>query len=68
MSVDIKYPDISVRLVGEDGNAFAILGRVTSALKEAGISREECQRYFEEATNGDYENLLAVTMKWVEAY
>ena len=25
----VKYPDIEVRLVGEDGNAFAIMGRVT---------------------------------------
>jgi hypothetical protein len=32
-----KYPDVSVRLVGEDGNAFAIMGRVSAALRDAGI-------------------------------
>ena len=26
-----KYPEVVVRLVGEDGNAFAILGRVANA-------------------------------------
>ena len=31
-SVAVRYPDFTVRLVGEDGNAFAILGRVRRAL------------------------------------
>jgi hypothetical protein len=26
--VDVRYPDVRVRLVGTDGNAFAVLGRV----------------------------------------
>jgi len=29
----IKYPNITVQLVGEDGNAFNILGKVTKTLK-----------------------------------
>ena len=31
MTNPIRYPHVSVRLVGEDGNAFAIMGRVTLA-------------------------------------
>jgi hypothetical protein len=31
------YPQIKVQLVGRDGNAFAILGRVTSAMRAAGL-------------------------------
>lgn len=59
-----KY-QIEVPLVGEDGNAFAILGRVALALKRAGVSKEERNEYFNEATSGDYDNLLHVTASWV---
>ena len=31
-----KFPDVNVPLAGEDGNAFAILGRVRKALRRAG--------------------------------
>ncbi len=57
--------DIHVRLVGEDGNAFAILGRVSKALREAG--REDlADEYLTEARTGDYDHLLQVTMQFVE--
>lgn len=62
---DIKYPEIQVRLVGEDGNAFAILGRVAHAMAKAGITKQERDEYFAEATAGNYDNLLRVTAKWV---
>jgi hypothetical protein len=29
-----RYPKVTVKLIGEDGNAFAIMGRVDAALKE----------------------------------
>lgn len=59
-----KY-DIEVELIGNDGNAFAILGAVQRDLKRAGVSKEERDAYFTEATSGDYDNLLRVTAKWV---
>lgn len=58
--------DVQVQLVGEDGNAFAILGRVRRALRKAGATPEELQQYSDEATAGDYNDLLRVTMEWVE--
>jgi hypothetical protein len=60
-----KY-DITVELVGHDGNAFAIMGRVRSALKKAGASDEELTQYSNESMSGDYDNLLRVAMQWVE--
>lgn len=60
-----KY-DTTVELVGHDGNAFAIMGRVQRALKEAGATKEELDQYFKESTAGDYDNLLRVAMEWVE--
>jgi hypothetical protein len=63
---DVKYPQVKVQLTGKDGNAFAILGRVSKALKAAGVSHQEAQAYCAEATSGNYDNLLATTLKWVD--
>jgi len=57
--------NVRVKLVGEDGNAFSILGRVSSALKRAG-HRDLAEEYLEEATKGDYDHLLRTTMEYVE--
>lgn len=59
-----KY-DIDVQLSGQDGNAFAIMGRVIGALRKAGASNEEIAQYQEESTSGDYDNLLRVAHEWV---
>lgn len=57
--------DVDVELVGHDGNAFAIMGRVQRALKEAGATKEQLSEYYAESTSGDYDNLLRVAMDWV---
>ena len=59
-----KY-DITVNLIGKDGNAFGVLGTVSKALKAAGASTDEIDSYMKEAMSGDYDNLLRVTMDWV---
>jgi hypothetical protein len=55
-----------VKLIGLDGNAFSILGRVKLALRRAGADKEYIDQYLSEATTGDYDHLLAVTMGYVE--
>ena len=55
----------TVKLTGEDGNAFAIMGTVSRALRKAGLPKERIDKYIEESTAGDYDNLLRVAMKWV---
>ena len=64
----MKAPETkpTVRLVGEDGNAFYILGKVKQALEEAGADKEYTDKYIEEATSGDYDHLLATTMDYVD--
>tara|TARA_Y100000310_G_C20355380_1_gene656392 strand:+ start:519 stop:734 length:216 start_codon:yes stop_codon:yes gene_type:complete len=64
----IKYPEIEVELVGTDGNAFALIGKVQKALKEAEVSKEELDEFFNEATSGDYNHLLQTCMAWVNVY
>lgn len=63
--LEVKYPEINVELVGFDGNAFVILGRVKQALEKGGISKEEIDEFTEEATQGDYDELLQCCMRWV---
>ena len=68
-----KYP-IIVKLIGSSDNAFNILSSVTLELRKylirVGETNERIEeittQYKEEATSGDYENLLDVTSKWVE--
>jgi hypothetical protein len=33
VTTEPKYPHVKVKLVGRDGNAFAILARVTKAMR-----------------------------------
>ena len=61
-----KYPEVQVRLVGEDGNTFAILGRVMDALKRHGVDDDEVTAFHEEATADDYNHLLRTVMAWVD--
>ena len=56
---------IKVQLVGENGNAFAIIGAVTKALKRGG-RRDLVEAFQAEAMSGDYDNLLRTAMEYVE--
>lgn len=56
----------SVKLVGEDGNAFAILGACRKAARRAGWSQERIAAFIERATGGDYHHLLATAMEEFE--
>ena len=59
------YPEVEVELVGQDGNAFAILGAVSKAMKRANIPKDKIDECMKEMTSGDYDKLLQTAMKWV---
>lgn len=61
-----KYPNITVQLTGQDGNAMMIIGRVSTALRRGKVPPEEVAKFREEATSGDYDNVLQTAMRWVE--
>lgn len=67
-TTDVKYPNISVKLVGEDGNAYAILGAVRRGLKRGGVAQDEIDQFMAEATSGDYNHLLQTAMTWVDVH
>ena len=56
----------TVRLIGHDGNAFSIMGRVKQALKRAGADKEYIDQYLSDATSSDYDHLLFVSMEYVD--
>jgi hypothetical protein len=60
------YPHITVKLTGEDGNAFAILGRVLRAMRCAGVPQVERDTFRQEATASDYDHLLHTVIRWVD--
>jgi hypothetical protein len=64
--METKYPKINVPMVGEDGNAFAILGRVKRVMRRAGLPDSEWEAFKAEATSGDYDNVLLTVMKWFD--
>ena len=55
----------TVKLIGQDGNAFSVMGNVKQVLKHAGADQEYIDQYLKEATSGDYNHLLTVSMKYV---
>ena len=60
-----KYPNVQVKLIGCDGNAFLILGRVTQAMLGHGIEDCEVKAFMNEAMSGDYDHILATASRWV---
>lgn len=61
----VWYPGVVVLLIGRDGNAFTIIGRVSRALRRAGVPPSEIDRFRGEATAGDYDHVLQTCMHWV---
>jgi len=60
-----KYPDVKVKLVGEDGNAFAIIGKVKTALCRE-VGHEAGAEYVSAAfASESYDALLVLTMDTV---
>lgn len=60
-----KYDNVTVQLSGQDGNAFAVMAKVSDALRKGGVPNEEVETYISESMSGDYDNLLRTAMKWV---
>ena len=52
-------------LEGVDGNAFAIMGYVANALRREGLGSLKAE-FYENAQAGDYDNLVAVAMEYVD--
>ena len=56
----------NVKLIDTNSNAFVIIGRVRKALLKAGADKEYVDKYLQKAMAGDYDNLLCVSMEYVD--
>ena len=54
---------LTVKLAGRDGNAFAILGACSNAMKRAGWTKEDQKRVMGDMRSGNYDHLLQVAMR-----
>lgn len=55
-----------LKLVGHDGNAFAILSRAYKQWIAAGNTKESWDVIQKEAMSGDYDNLLRTMIKYFD--
>jgi len=54
------------KLIGEDGNVFNIIGRVSQALKRAGM-KDKAEEFQKKAfASGSYDEVLRLCMDYVE--
>lgn len=60
-----KYPNIKAKLIGQDGNAYAIIGTVKQALRKANVPQNDIDEFVVEAMSGDYNNVIVTALKWV---
>lgn len=52
-----------LKIIGTDGNAFALLGKAFKIARQNGMDWDKIRT---EATNGDYDHLLQTLMKYFE--
>ena len=57
--------DVDVLLTGKDGNDFALMGKVSRGILEAGGEKSDVVAFQDEAMSGDYNHLLRTCMEWV---
>jgi len=55
-----------LELVGQDGNAFSILGKALKVARQAGWAEVQVKQFQTEATSGNYDHLLQTCMKYFE--
>jgi len=67
---EVKMSELSfkpkVQLIGSDGNAFSIIGKVVQVMKKHGFNQQVINNYKKDALKGDYNHLLQITSKYVE--
>ena len=55
-----------LKLTGEDGNVFFIIGRAVKFARRAGWTEERIKTFTEEMQAGDYDHALQTCMKYFD--
>ncbi len=64
LCADEDKPEL--KLVGEDGNAFSIIGKAVREARRAGWDKEKIEKFQEEAMSGDYNHVLQTCMGYFD--
>jgi hypothetical protein len=64
MNIVPIFPNVTVELVGSDGNAFNIIGLCNKEARKQNVPAEKINEFMNEAMSSDYSNLLRTCMKW----
>ena len=56
----------TVKLIGQDGNVFQIIGETVKAAKKAGWSMAKIEKFKRELMSGDYNNVLRVVQEYFD--
>lgn len=59
------YTNVTVELIGTDGNAWNLMGKVRQSLRRAKYSTEFIELFTQDAMAGSYDDLLACIMRYV---
>lgn len=64
---EIKHPEITVKLIGTDGNVFNLIGLCIRAMKLADLDKVERDLFISEVLNSkSYEQALATMLEWFD--
>jgi len=55
-----------LKLIGEDGNVFNIIGKAVRAAKKADWPQEKIDKFTAKMTSGDYNNALRVVQEYFD--
>lgn len=61
-----ELPRLEVDLIGQDGNAFFIIGRCLKIMRQNDYPVDVIKTFEDEAMSGDYDHLLATVMDWFD--
>ena len=65
MTKETSITGIALKLVGEDSNAYAIMGRASRELSRNGRA-DLIDQFLAECKSGDYNHLLVTCMKYFD--
>ena len=65
MASESKQTGLKLKLVGEDGNAFLIMGKAARLLRKNGMG-DKVAAFQAECRSGNYDHLLATCMEWFD--
>jgi hypothetical protein len=61
-----KYPLVKVAMMSASGGFHPTVAAVQTAMRQAGIPLHELSAFYEDAADGDEDNLLRTCQRWVD--